>query len=179
MSLRKLKIQSIFYNTWVYFPIHKKLPLVPTFRQTNPNLCNVYFNVIHPFRVVCIPCVQHYLPISESYVYHACNITCPFQSYVYHECYITCPLHYLIFPHSTTASSLSSFTITLRHTTLGRTPLDEWSARSLTWQHTPLTRNKSMPPAGFEPDNPASKHSAADYHLRPRGQGIGCPTNSQ
>jgi len=33
------------------------------------------------------------------------------------------------------------FTITLRHTTLGRTPLDEWSAlrRDLHWQHTILT----------------------------------------
>jgi len=37
------------------------------------------------------------------------------------------------------ASSLSSFTITLRHTKVGRTPLDEWSARCrdlhLTTQH--------------------------------------------
>jgi len=31
-------------------------------------------------------------------------------------------------------------TITLRHTTLGRTPLDEWSARR--WQHTTLTIDK-------------------------------------
>ena len=36
-----------------------------------------------------------------------------------------------------------SFTITLRHTAIGRTPLDEWSAwyrdLYLTWQHTTLT----------------------------------------
>jgi hypothetical protein len=35
------------------------------------------------------------------------------------------------------------FTITLRHITLGRTPLDEWSARRWKlWQHTTLTRDK-------------------------------------
>jgi hypothetical protein len=33
------------------------------------------------------------------------------------------------------------FTIALRHTTLGRTPLDEWSARCRElWQHTPFTK---------------------------------------
>jgi predicted DNA-binding transcriptional regulator AlpA len=34
------------------------------------------------FRAICVPCVLHYLPTSESYVYHECNITCPFQSYM-------------------------------------------------------------------------------------------------
>ena len=53
-----------------------------------------------------------------------------------------------------------SFEITLRHTTLGRTPLDEWSARHrdlyLTTQNT-HKRQTSMPPAGFEPAIPASE----------------------
>jgi hypothetical protein len=52
------------------------------------------------------------------------------------------------------------FTITLRHTTLGRTPLDEWSARRrdlyLT-THNTQKRQTSMPPAGFEPAIPASE----------------------
>jgi len=43
---------------------------------------------------------------------------------------------------------------TQRHTTVGRTPLDEWSARSkdlyLTTQDT-RNRQTSMPPVGFEP----------------------------
>ena len=47
-----------------------------------------------------------------------------------------------------------SFTITLRHTTVGRTPLDEWSARRrdlyLT-THNTHKRQTSMPPVGFEP----------------------------
>jgi hypothetical protein len=51
------------------------------------------------------------------------------------------------------------FTITLRPTTLGRTPLDEWSARRrdlyLT-THDNHTRQISIPPAGFEPTIPAS-----------------------
>jgi hypothetical protein len=50
------------------------------------------------------------------------------------------------------------FTITLRHTTLGRTPLDELSTRRrdlyLTTQNT-HKRQISMPPAGFKPAIPA------------------------
>jgi hypothetical protein len=52
------------------------------------------------------------------------------------------------------------FKITLRHTTLGRTPLDEWSVRRrdlyLTTLHT-HNRQTSMTPAGFEPAVPASE----------------------
>jgi hypothetical protein len=50
--------------------------------------------------------------------------------------------------------------ITLRHTKLGRTPLDEWSARRrdlyLTTQNT-HKRQTFMLPAGFEPTIPASE----------------------
>jgi hypothetical protein len=52
------------------------------------------------------------------------------------------------------------FTITLKHTTLGRTPLDEWSARRrdlyLT-THNTHKRQTSMPPVGFEPTILASE----------------------
>jgi hypothetical protein len=52
------------------------------------------------------------------------------------------------------------FTITLRHTTLGRTPLDEWSARR--WDlclatHNTQKKQTSMPPEEFEPVIPASE----------------------
>ena len=46
------------------------------------------------------------------------------------------------------------FTITLRHTTVGRTPLDEWLAglRGLyLTTHNTHNRHASMPPVGFEP----------------------------
>jgi hypothetical protein len=50
--------------------------------------------------------------------------------------------------------------ITLRHTTLRRTPLDEWSARRrdlyLT-THNTHKRQTSMPPSGFEPAIPVSE----------------------
>ena len=53
-----------------------------------------------------------------------------------------------------------SFMITLRHTTLGRYPLDEWSARRrdlyLT-THNTHNRQTSTPPAEFEPKFPASE----------------------
>jgi hypothetical protein len=56
---------------------------------------------------------------------------------------------------------LRDFTITLiGHTTLGRTPLDEWSARRrdlyLT-KHDSHKRQTFLPPAGFEPTTPASE----------------------
>jgi hypothetical protein len=59
----------------------------------------------------------------------------------------------------------------MRHTTVGRTPLDEESARRrdlyLT-THNTHNRQRSMPPAGFEPRNP-SKRSAADPRLTTLG----------
>ena len=52
------------------------------------------------------------------------------------------------------------FMITLTYTTLGRTPLDEWSVRRrdlyLT-THNTHNRQTSMPPVGFEPTIPASE----------------------
>ena len=82
---------------------------------------------------------------------------------------------YFFFYHRVTAPSgprpphYPGFTITLRHTTLGRTPLDEWSARRrdlyLT-KHNAHKRLTSMPPAGFEPKIPASErpHIHALHH---------------
>jgi len=61
------------------------------------------------------------------------------------------------------------FIITLRHTTLGRAPLDQCSARRrdlcLT-THNTHKRLTSMPAAGFEPTVPASK--------RPQNQSLDC-----
>ena len=67
-----------------------------------------------------------------------------------------------------------SFTITLRHTPLGRIPLDEWSAlrRGLYLTiHKKHNRQTSTPPAGFEPATPASErpqtHALAARPLGP------------
>jgi len=52
------------------------------------------------------------------------------------------------------------FTITFRHTILGGTPLDEWSARRRDLYLTPHITHKrqtSMPPAEFKPAIPASE----------------------
>ena len=52
------------------------------------------------------------------------------------------------------------FGITFRHTTVCRTPLDEWSGRHRDlYLKTRSTHNRqtSMPPAGFEPEIPASE----------------------
>jgi len=61
------------------------------------------------------------------------------------------------------------FTITLRHTALGRTPLDEWSARRRElsiWQHTTFTRD--IHDAGRIQNRHPSKRAASDPRLRAR-----------
>jgi hypothetical protein len=67
------------------------------------------------------------------------------------------------------------FTITLRHTTHGRTPLDEWSARR--WDlylttHNTHTRHTNIAPAGFGPTIPASERPQT-YVLDRAATGIG------
>jgi len=60
------------------------------------------------------------------------------------------------------------FKITLRHTTLGRDPLDEASAcrRDLyLTTHNTHNRQASITPAGFEPAIPTSELAAAGFGL--------------
>jgi hypothetical protein len=69
------------------------------------------------------------------------------------------PLHY------------RGFTMTLWHTTLDNTPLDEWSARCTDLYlttHNTQQETDIHDPAWIRPRNP-SKRAAADPHLRPRG----------
>jgi len=68
------------------------------------------------------------------------------------------------------------FTITLRHTTPGRTPLDEWSARqkTSTRQHNTLKGQTSMPPAWFEHKLPA-KERPQTHALDVAATGIDSP----
>ena len=59
------------------------------------------------------------------------------------------------------------FTITLRHTTIGRIALDEWSAWHIDIYLTTHNTHKEetfMPPAGFEPTIPSTRaaHAALD-----------------
>ena len=70
------------------------------------------------------------------------------------------------------ASSLKRFLDhTQRRITVGKTPLDEWSASRkdlyLTTHNTHI-KQTSMPPAGIRTHN-LSRRAAADLHLRPRG----------
>ena len=75
-------------------------------------------------------------------------------------------------PHGATAPSrpgphYRGFMITLRHTTLGRTPLDEGPARRRdNTQHSQETDIHAL--GGIRTRNP-SKRAAADPHLRQRG----------
>jgi hypothetical protein len=70
------------------------------------------------------------------------------------------PAHGATAPRGPGPPHYRCFTVTLRHTTLGRTPLDEWSARCrdlYQTTHNTHKRQTSMPPAGFEPAIPASE----------------------
>ena len=70
-------------------------------------------------------------------------------------------------PNGPESRHCRGFTITFRHTTVGRTPLDEWSARRTdNTQHSQQTDIHA--PGGIQTHNP-SKRSAADPRLRPRG----------
>jgi hypothetical protein len=65
---------------------------------------------------------------------------------------------WLVSPSGPRSHHYRGFTITLRHTTLGRTPLDEWPVRRRDlYLTTHNTHNKqiSIPPAAFEPTIPA------------------------
>ena len=71
-------------------------------------------------------------------------------------------------PQWTKTSSCLGFDITLRHTTLGRTPLDEWSAcrRDLyLTTHNTHNRQAFKTPAWFETAIPATEPAAACFGL--------------
>jgi len=74
-------------------------------------------------------------------------------------------------PTRVMTSSFLRFLDHTRHTTVSRTPLDEWSARRrdlyLT-THDTHNRQTSMPPVGFETHD-LSRRATADLRLRPRG----------
>jgi hypothetical protein len=78
-------------------------------------------------------------------------------------------------PNSPRPPHCRGFAITLRHTTLGRTPLDEGPARRrdlyLTTQHT-HKRQASMTPVGFEHTIPASERPQT-HSLDRTATGIG------
>jgi hypothetical protein len=80
-------------------------------------------------------------------------------------CTLLSPLLLIFFfrYHGTTAprgsrpSHYRGLMTTLRHTTVGRTPLDEWSAHHPDLYLTTHNRKTAMPPVGFEPAIPASE----------------------
>ena len=77
-----------------------------------------------------------------------------FKFWLQSQRYTIFPPHGAPAPSGPGPSHCRGFTITLRHTTLCRTPLDEWSARRRDLYLTTLNthnRQTSTPPAGFEP----------------------------
>ena len=71
-------------------------------------------------------------------------------------------------PTRARAASCSTFVDHTLHTTVGRTPLDEGSARPSTWHHTTLTRNKH--PCPQRDSNPQSQQASG---RRPRLSPLG------
>jgi len=121
--------------------------------------------------------------------HHNRNVTCPYSLYyVYTQpsyyLYVTLIKYFLytyFFYHGATAPSgpgpphYRGFTITLRHATAGRTPLDEWSARRRDLYRTTHNTHKSkttIPPVEFEPAIPASEKPQT-HALNRAATGIG------
>ena len=82
-----------------------------------------------------------------------CNI-------VFGSFFVSLPSPYIVTARCGPGPPLRGLTITLRHTTFGRIPLDMWSvsAQTCTWQHSKFIRDRRpVPPVGFEPAIPASE----------------------
>jgi hypothetical protein len=90
-----------------------------------------------------------------------------------HLCVRIISFHDATVPSGTGPPSYRGFTVTLRHTTIGRTSLDEWSVWS-----TDLTQHTTLKTVthGIRTRNP-SKRAAADPRLKPRGQWNWLPHN--
>jgi hypothetical protein len=80
------------------------------------------------------------------------------------------PSLFCLLPHSRCRGFVISFDHTQTHTTIGRTPLEEGSARRRDLYLTTQTLYKTNihAPRGIRTHDP-SKRSAADLRLRPRG----------
>ena len=86
-------------------------------------------------------------------------------------------------PSRSRPSCCLGFTITLRHTTFGWTPLDEWSARRkdlyLT-KHNTHNRQASMHPEGLRDSNPQSQQASGrrfkPYNARSLGSALSIHT---
>jgi hypothetical protein len=79
------------------------------------------------------------------------------------------PLNGATTPSGPWPSLCWGFAITLRHITLGRTPLDEWSARRKDLYltiHNTHKKQTSMPPAGFESTIQANERPQTDVSDR-------------
>jgi hypothetical protein len=93
--------------------------------------------------------------------------------YYYYYCYYI-PWSVFIVRQPIVGLHCRGFTITFRHTTLDKTPLDEWSVRSRDLYrtiHNTHKRQTSLPPAGFESTIPASERPQT-HALVPAATGI-------
>jgi hypothetical protein len=109
----------------------------------------------------CYLCLLHFQPYYWGWTLKVKSLFSPYKSKRY-------------FTHGTAAHSgpgfphYQGFTITLRHTTLGRTPLDKWSARRLLPDNAQHSQKRDINARdGIRTRNP-SKRAAADPCLRQR-----------
>jgi hypothetical protein len=91
----------------------------------------------------------------------------PFLTYLMVVC-VPYSFHGSVTPSGPRPPHCRGFTITLRHTTLGRTPLDEWSARRRDLYLTTHNIHVIHTASGNRTRNP-SKQAAVDPRLGPRG----------
>jgi hypothetical protein len=97
-------------------------------------------------------------------IYIAKTICIPRHAVAFSQSFLTKDIHFFFHgaraPGGPGPPPCGGCMIILRHTTLGRTPLDEWSARRSGFYlttHNIHNRQTSMSPVGFEPTFPASE----------------------
>jgi hypothetical protein len=93
----------------------------------------------------------------------SCDLVCLWKLVISHFSFL-----WRFDPIQSLGLPLRGFTVTpIGHTTLGRTPQDEWLAETSTWQYRTLARDKHACPGGVRTHSPnkrAAMDNALDQH---------------
>jgi hypothetical protein len=122
---------------------------------------------------VCVFChiLKAFVELGKTWHHHYDNDDHVANYFLISHCQFLTSPHVAIAPLVAGPPHYRVLTITLRHITLGRTPLDDWSDRRgdlCLMKHNSGRRQASMPPSGIRTRSP-TKRAAAETRLRPRG----------
>jgi hypothetical protein len=156
-SLKPINFNLFFFVCNLYFILGFMSGFQKVYVRVPEGLCPGFIRFIFHLHINCIGCSK--LSVLFQFLF-------PF-SFLFSFFFV---LFYLLRFSVSVSRFVVSFDHTERHTTVGRTPLDEGSARRrdlyLTTTHSTHNRETSMPPVGFEPTILASE--------RPKTHALDC-----